>query len=177
VRDLVARALHMFGRGRLTVVDDTGSIQKVQVETAELDQAGATSIIDGVRVLLPYGVASNPPLGSETLLARLFGNPGMGIALGAHHPASRKKDLSPGDSALYDLRGAYVWLTPQGLVVDGAGLPATIRNVGALTIDGDLHVTGEIIRGFGGGDQVQLGTHTHGQVQPGSGVSGAPEPG
>ena len=36
-----------------------------------------------------------------------------------------------------------------------------------VEIDGDLHATGAVIAGFGGGDQVGLETHTHpGGVPP-----------
>jgi phage gp45-like len=66
----------------------------------------------------------------------------------------RLRGLATGDSALYDSRGAYLWLTPSGPAVGCAGNP--------MVITGDLHVTGAVIAGFGGGDQVGLQTHQHG---------------
>lgn len=41
-------------------------------------------------------------------------------------------------------------------------------------ITGNLHVTGEVIAGFGGGDQVNLQTHHTSLVQSGVGTSGPP---
>lgn len=66
--------------------------------------------------------------------------------------------------------GAYFWAksdgtfnltTKDGVVVqsDGSGnLQVTATKV---TINGDLHVTGAVIGGFGGADQVGLQTHEH----------------
>ena len=43
-----------------------------------------------------------------------------------------------------------------------------------VEMTGDLHVTGEIVRGFGTGDQVTLGHHTHTQGGDSHGDSEAP---
>lgn len=59
-------------------------------------------------------------------------------------------------------------LTPQGIVID-------LHGNGNVTIqNGDLHVTGAIIAGFGTGDQVGVQTHTHHQGADSHGDSEAP---
>lgn len=46
-----------------------------------------------------------------------------------------------------------------------------------FTAAGDLHVTGEVYRGWGGADQVSLGSHVHGGVQAGAAVTQKPTAG
>jgi phage baseplate assembly protein V len=82
---------------------------------------------------------------------------------------------SANNVAISDSRGAFVKLTSDGIVVDGAGLAMTIQNIDTLTVDGDLHVTGEV-EGHSGGSPISLTTHTHSGVTAGAAASGPPVP-
>ena len=89
-----------------------------------------------------------------------------------------------------------LYLNPAGLTgLVGSGMEAAgefgfkrgasqvvFRNTGTVEITavttlitGDLHVTGQVIQGYGGSDQVGLGTHNH--ADPQGGNTGAPNPG
>jgi phage gp45-like len=108
----------------------------------------------------------------------LGGHRSKTIAIGTNHQPSRLRNLSLGDSAQHDVRGAYIWLTENGLVIDGAGLPATIRNCGTVTVEGDVHVTGDIVSRFNGApvslNALRDAYHAHkrGGVQAGSASTG-----
>lgn len=172
---LASRILHGLGLGRVTVVDDTGVIQRIQVDQGPSGPDGARRVIDKVPFVGQFGLTSHPPVKSDVTIIRLAGNRTLGIAIGSNHQPSRLKNLKEGDAALYDVRGAFIWLTESGLVIDGAGLPMTIRNIGTLAVEGDLHVTGDVVSRSGGSPVSLNGlrdayhAHKHPGVQTGSG--------
>jgi phage gp45-like len=137
-----------LARSTLTV-NDTGAVQTVQ---AQLD---ALSIRGNIPLLYGYGVTGSPPIGTDFHVAFLDGDRSKAVITASGHQTYRLKGLGVGDSALYDIRGAYCWLTSAGPSINGAGNPTLVT--------GDLHVTGAIIAGFGGVDQVGVQTHTHKQ--------------
>lgn len=174
------RLLNMLRLGRVSAVDDTRAVQRVQVTEAGPGPDGSPAVVDDVAVLGLYGLASVAPLKSDVLVVRLFGGRSLSVAVGFNHQPTRLRGLSPGDTALYDVRGAYVRFTEAGLEIDGAGLPMTIRNVGgAVTIDAaQLRVTGDVLSRCDG-EAVSLNdladqydAHGHTGVQPGAGTSG-----
>ena len=169
-----ARLLHLVSFGRITVLNDTGPIQTLQVQERP-GSDGTPSLTDGVLHVVHFGFTSSPPIGAEVVLVRPWGNRTITIALGTNHQPSRRKNLKPGDTAVYDVRGAYMWWQAGGLVVDGAGLPMTIQNVGALKVVGDLQVTGDVIAGYDG-SAVSLTKHMHPLQGPGAPETGAPLP-
>lgn len=62
-------------------------------------------------------------------------------------------------------------LTPSGVTINMGGHgPVTIQN-------GDLHVTGAIIAGYGGADQVTVQQHRHGTVGTSAAATSVPSPG
>jgi phage gp45-like len=174
-RNLLTRLLHAVGVGRITAVDDTGVVQMLQVSERP-GPDGAAGVTDKVRRITQFGFTSNPPLQTEVVLLRLWGNRTLTLAIATNNQPTRLKNLQTGDSALYDQRGAYLWLTPAGLVIDGAGLPLTIQNVGTATINGALRVTEEVTANYGGADEVKVSQHRHSAVQAGAAQSGPPVP-
>ncbi|HTB47018.1 MAG TPA: phage baseplate assembly protein [Acetobacteraceae bacterium] len=141
---------------------DSGPVQTVQLQLDPL------SLRDNVPLLFNYGHTAVPPIGANVHVAFLDGQRSKAVGIASGHQTYRLTNLALGDSALYDSRGAFMWLTASGPSVNGAGNPTLIT--------GDLHVTGEIIRGFGGADQVTLGQHRHGTGTTAAGTS-VPTPG
>jgi phage gp45-like len=129
-------------------VNDTGPVQTVQ---AQLD---ALSTRDNIPLLYCFGITGSPPIGTDLHLAFLDGDRAKALGIAGGHQTYRLRNLGVGDAALYDIRGAYVWLTAAGPAVNCAGSP--------MLVTGDLHVTGAVIAGYGGADQVGLQTHKHG---------------
>jgi hypothetical protein len=71
----------------------------------------------------------------------------------------------------------YVQFNSSGVTIaDGNGNIITMSSSG-IAITGNLTVTGTVIAGYGGADQVGLTTHKHGGVTTGSGTSAAPTAG
>lgn len=140
---MMNRIIQMFGLAKVTLVDDSQSTQILQVDEGPIGQSG-DRIVDKLQAVGQFGFASNPPRGAIALLARFGGLRSIMLAIGSIHLASRLKNLGEGDVAVYDVRGTKIWLSSTGIVVDGAGLPMTIQNVGTLTLNGEMHVTGDI---------------------------------
>ncbi|MGZ3272372.1 MAG: phage baseplate assembly protein V [Caulobacteraceae bacterium] len=128
------RTMFMLGRGRVNLVADDGLVQKHQLDLVPQGPSGALSVRDDTPRLSEFGFASSPPAGSDAIIACLAGDLSQAIIIATGHKGSRLKNLGSGDSALYDVRGAYVWLTPTGVIVDAAGQDVVIRNAANVTV-------------------------------------------
>ena len=146
------RVMLMTGRGRVTVVDDSGPVQMLQV------QLGADEVKDKTPRLAQYGLTSSPPVGSDCMVVFLGGERSNGVAIATGHQASRLKGLKAGEVALYDDLGQEVRISRSGITIRGAGLPVTITGAplitldapavhctGTLTVDGDIASGGSVI--------------------------------
>jgi len=135
------RIANMLGRGRITLTDDAGVIMSAQVDLGPQGASGPLYLADLVPVMGLFGHASVPPAGADCALIFLGGDRNRAAIIGHNHQASRLRGLGPGDSALYDVRGAYVKLTAGGLVTDAAGLRVAIQNASSVTITSTGPVT------------------------------------
>jgi phage gp45-like len=145
-----------FAMARSTMAPtDSGTVQTVQAQLDPLSRR------DAVPVLYAYGLTGCPPIGADLHVAFVDGDRSKAVVIASAHQTYRLKNLGLGDSALYDVRGAYLWLTAGGPTVHCAGQP--------MTVTGDLHVTGAVIAGYGGADQVGVQTHVHKQAADGHG--------
>ena len=132
---LYRRIVGLVGRGRLKTIDDSGSVQLGQVDLGPKGTDGSPlQLRDKTSILGLFGLASRPPTDSDCVVLFVGGSRERAVVLGHGHQASRFKNLGVGDSALYDVRGAYVWLKPTGLVIDAAGLNVTIQNANNINI-------------------------------------------
>lgn len=154
-------AMLAFGRGRITFVDDSGIVQKVQVRFGPLE------IIDNMPAPHDYGFTCHPPIGSDVFASFLGGNRSNGLVVSIGTQAYRMKNLASGEVAIYDALGQSVHLTQSGIVINGAGLPITIN--GDIQLNGSLNATGDIVA-----DGVSLDHHKHGGVRVGTDESGVP---
>ncbi|WP_174296541.1 phage baseplate assembly protein V [Sphingomonas bacterium] len=198
------RLAHLIGIGRATLVDDTGEVQLVQVTEGATGAGMDDQVTDKVKRVAEFGLASVPPIGSEVLLLRRLGQRALAMVIGTSHRPSRPRGLKPGDTAIYDVRGAKVQLTADGLLIDCAGLPAIIQNAITITlkatqkvtidapavevlhdvkVGGTFHATGTISTDadvtFAGHSVTTLrtsyGAHKHGGVKAGSDASAGPD--
>ena len=170
-REIGSRLLNLLKIGRVTLVDDGGPAQKLQVKLPSVGADG--SPLGEYYRLGEFGHASSPPIGSEVVLASLWGNRTHGLVVATNHQASRPTGLSAGDSMLYSARGQRVWLANGQLVVDGGGLPIVVQNFASCTVQGDLHVTGDVIA-RSATSPISLATHLHPLQGPGAPETGAP---
>jgi phage baseplate assembly protein V len=196
---VIDRILNIFGVGRVSLIDDTGDMQLLQVTEGAAGKGIGDRITDKVRRVVEYGFFSVPPIDSEILVARRNGDRTLPMVIGTSHRASRPRNKQPGDAGIYNgITGAVVQMTADGLLIDCAGLPAIIRNATHVTITasekitldapmveilhdatvaGNLDVAGTIT---GDGVVVELGAlrdaynaHRHGGVSTGAGTTGA----
>jgi phage baseplate assembly protein V len=139
---LYRRLMMTVGRGRVTTVDDSGSVQLHQVDLGLMSSNGAPMLVrDKTPALGLFGHASSPPLGADVVVLALGGDQNKLVVIGHGHQASRLKNLETGDAALYDVRGAYFWMTASGPVIDAAGGAVTVRNASSVTVTASGAIT------------------------------------
>ena len=166
LEDLQRRLLNVIARGRVTQRDDSGAVQILQIrlrngQVLELPRLGA------------YGLASNPPDGSDVLVVSIYGDGSNGVVVSTGHQDSRLRGLAVGESALYDDQGQKVHITRGGIVIEGTSLPININTSGEVKVNNAdqitlqasvkvrmetplLEVTGDIIDNVGAGNTHNL---------------------
>lgn len=176
---MIDRLINLLGFGRVSLVDDGEELQRVQVTEGAAGTGFADRVSDDVIRLAEFGFTSNPPIDAEVLLLRRSGDRSQSVVVATSHRPSRRRDLKPGDSAVYDVRGAYVWFTEDGIVIDGAGLPVIVRNTTKLRVEAELlEVTGDVVSRADGAPvslnalRDAYSAHGHVGVQAGSDTSG-----
>lgn len=107
VEPIRQRVLLMLGRAVISAVNDTGGIQLLKMdlladETRDVERYGA------------YGFTSNPPVGSEAIVAFLGGNRAQGVVIGIEDRTVRLKNLATGDVAMYTGTSCYAKLVKVG---------------------------------------------------------------
>ncbi|NOT17312.1 MAG: phage baseplate assembly protein [Sulfuriferula sp.] len=177
----IARALggiRQAFRGVLTLVKSAGAVQLVQVDGLAGEQ------LQDAELFQHFGFTSNPPAGVMAIVLPIGGKTAHGVVIATEHTTFRKRNLAPGEAAIYDSLGQCVYLTQAGIVIDGAGLPMTIQNTPSVTantpqfnISGNLNVGQNIvaqgdISDHGNktmsGMRVTYNGHTHTDPQGGS---------
>lgn len=153
----------MFGRARVTYVDDSGPVQKMQVRMSGLETP------DNRLRLAEFGFTSNPPVGSDVLALHIAGDRGSGAVFATNHQASRPKGLAAGETMLYSQDGKYVYLTGSGgIVVEAKGQNVTVNDATTVTINASagvvmntplMSVSGDII------DNAATNAHTMKQMR------------
>ena len=183
---LSRRMRAVIGRGRISMVDDSGPVQTVQASLS------AFELFDGIPRVVEFGLASCPPAASEAVFVFIAGDRSNGIVIGTNHQASRMRNLAPGEAALYDVLGRSIYLKADGgIVVEAANDAVTVNNATTvtinastevvlntptLTVNGDIKATGKItdaVRSMADDRSIYDG-HTHGGVSAGSGNTDPP---
>jgi hypothetical protein len=102
-----------------------------------------------------WGLVCGAPIGAQAVVEYLGGDINCPFVSGFLNSApDTPQNVPSGEIWLQHASGAYVRLADDG----------SIYSNGEWHHTGDLTVTGEITRGFGTGDSVTLGQHTH--MQP-----------
>jgi phage baseplate assembly protein V len=122
-------------RGRITLSNDAGNVQLLQV------RLGAQELRDSTPRLGEFGHASRPPAGSDVVVLFVAGDRSNGVVVASGHQASRPRNLLEGESQLYDLWGRSVYLTQDGgIVVEALGTPVTVNNATTVTVNASAKV-------------------------------------
>lgn len=184
IERLYGRLLMAVGRGRVTVTNDAGPVQTMQIKL------GQDEVRDGTPRLADYGVTSVPPVGSDALVVFIGGDRSAGAVVATGHQGSRPKGLAVGEVCVYDDQGQMIHITRAGIVIKGAGKPITIQDTPTLTVKASskvrfetplLEVTGDVLDNSATQSRTMKGmrevynTHTHGGVQSGSAHTAVPD--
>lgn len=108
IAPLQRRIMNMICRGIVETINNTGGIQLVKGSLLQ------DEILDGMEFVGNYGFSSVAPPGSQMIVAFWGGDRSHPLVLAVNDATSRKKDLLPGDSALYTQTGSYIWLQQTG---------------------------------------------------------------
>jgi len=137
---LARRILLMMARGSVTLVDDTKPVQMLQLRVNGLE------LIPDIPRYAEYGFTSNPPDGTQAVIASKNGDRNDGIVIATSNAKYRMKGLATGEVAIYDDSGQSVYLSAAGIVVNGGGKPVEITNTPQITADTPLlRCTGDIL--------------------------------
>lgn len=96
-------------RGLVQLTKDSGGTQTGQATLL------AEEVEDQIEFFSNYGHTSRPPKSSECVIIHIGGNKEIPIVIATNHRDSRLKNLEEGDSALYNIKGKYLWLKGDDL--------------------------------------------------------------
>lgn len=139
IERLYRRVMLVVGRGRIKTGSDAGPVQQQQVRLGQFET------FDDIPRISEYGFNSMPPAESDAVLIFVGGNRLDGVIIGTGHQQFRMRSLKPGEVSISDNLGQSVYLTQQGIVIDGGGLPVLVRNTPSVTLDTPMvHATGDM---------------------------------
>ena len=144
---ILARIRRVIMGSVIKMVDDSGDLQKMQVQTI------GRSVYDNIEKFGQFGFTSNPPAGLDSIIVERNGKY-ISIAIGDRK--YRIKNLASGDVAIYDMRGQIVKLNADGITVNDAfgntvtttnsGINLTDKNGNNIIMDGSgINLNGVII--------------------------------
>lgn len=155
---LFRRVMNAMGLARVTASDDSGATQRLQLDF------GAGEVQDNRFRLSEWGFASRPLPGADAVVVFLGGDRSSGLVI-ATGDRRYRIHLEAGEVAIHDDLGHAVKLGRAGIHFNGGGHNITIDNAPQIIATG-----GDILA-----DTVSLKNHVHTGVQPGAGLSGAPQ--
>lgn len=124
------RALaNMVMRGMVSGVNDSGKVQTLQV--GGLDGSKK----DFIEHVEHYGLSVHPKRGAEHVSLFLQGSASHGVTLVVADRRYRQKGMEEGEVALHDDQGQKVYLTRNGIVIDGGGKEINITNTPHVIAD------------------------------------------
>ena len=135
---LAHRIQLVIGRGRTsTAVIDSDVVRRAQANL------GYNQTKDNLPVVQHYGLASNPPPGTDIIVAFINGDRSNGVAIAENNQTYALKNLGNGAVALYDMFGNTVVLSSTGIAITSA-ISLSITAAQNLTLTGEnivIHAT------------------------------------
>ena len=169
------RVWHAVRLARTTLPTvETGVVQTVQAQYNKRDVH--TAVVGQLT-----GFASALPVGTDIVVLNMGGDNTQSVAIASNHQRYRPKGMQTGETCIYDMQTVQqsILLRQDGTVVINGFHDIIIScdtsisiTAPTVTIHGDLHVTGAVVAGSGGSDQVALQTHRHGADSHGDSVPG-----
>lgn len=143
----VQRLRQIVSRARLSRVDDSTGIQRVQV-------TGLSGARDKVQRVQNFGLSSRPPVGARVIVLAIGGDHDNLVAIAVDDPDSRPKGLAEGETALYNAHGAVLLLDKDGV----ATLNASKLKINCpVELGADVTFAAKILTALG----IDLAQHLH----------------
>lgn len=138
VRRLAHRLRLVVARAVLGLVNDAAKLQAVQVTLQE------GVVRDKVERFQQYGLTAVPHAGAEGIALAVGASTDHTVVIAVDDRRYRLKGLQTGEVALYDDMGHKVYLTRNGIVIDGAGQLVKMQNLTKLRVEAGIESTGDI---------------------------------
>lgn len=140
-----------------------GQVQKTALETHE-----------DIPHYQHFGFASSPVQGCNVVIANYAGDNNRGVIIASNDTRYRMKNLSAGDSVIYDANGQSIHLSNGTIcnIVINSQLNITAPNItinGNIQLNGSLNATGDVVA-----NSISLENHVHGGIYPGSSDTSKP---
>ena len=162
LRRLSQRVMSALARATISLVDDSGKVQLLQLQVSALQS------IDRVPRFAEYGMTSNPPANSEAIVVFVGGDRSNGVVIATGNAQYRVTGLATGEVCVHDDTGQKLYLSQSGMRLDGGGKQITLTNTPVILADTPiLRCTGDIIDNYGTNTRTVAGMrqvanlHTH----------------
>lgn len=136
---LQRRVMLMVTKAIAKLIDDAGGLQRLQVTLL------ASETRDNVPRFQEYGFSGHPLPGASAIVVSISGHRDQPIIIALDDPRHRPRGLMQGEVIVYDDLGQSVHLTRDGIIVNGAGKPITLKDTPKVRAETPLfECTGEI---------------------------------
>ena len=140
LRRLSQRVMSALARATISLVDDNGKVQLLQLQVSALQS------IDRVPRFAEYGMTSNPPANSEAIVVFVGGDRSNGVVIATGNAQYRVTGLATGEVCVHDDTGQKVYLSQSGMRLDGGGKQITLTNTPRVRAETVLlECTGDIV--------------------------------
>lgn len=118
-------------RGTITASKNNDQLRELQVQLQD------DYVQDELEHLEPYGFSSEPHCDKETdaMVAFLGNQRGHGIVLSVTDRRYRITQMKTGEVCIYDDKKRHVYLKQDGIEIDGADSPITVKTTNSVTIN------------------------------------------
>lgn len=123
-------------RGTITASKNDDQLRELQVQLQD------DYVQDELEHLEPYGFSSEPHCDKETdaMVAFLGNQRGHGIVLSVTDRRYRITQMKTGEVCIYDDKKRHVYLKQDGIEIDGADSPITVKTTNSVTINAAANI-------------------------------------
>lgn len=123
-------------RGTITASKNNDQLRELQVQLQD------TYVQDELEHLEPYGFSSEPHCDKQTdaMVAFLGNQRGHGIVLSVTDRRYRITQMKTGEVCIYDDKKRHVYLKQDGIEIDGADSPITVKTTNSVTINAAANI-------------------------------------
>lgn len=136
------KLLDIIIRGVVTAKNGARKMRTLQIKLLDRD------VREPVEHFEPYGFTGEPHDGAEVLAVSLGGDREHTIAAIVTDRRHRPTDLKSGEVVIYDDLGRKVYISREGIKVEGKDSPITVTTTGnvtvkgaKITLDGEVEIT------------------------------------